>query len=254
MNKICGVLCALGLLLISAVPGGGQSMENTTEVTPTTSTPASTSTAAPVPPKLLVAIHYEALCPDSMYFIRRRLHDALLDNNWWPVTDLKLYPFGKAGFYNDTSTGEMQVFCQHGEEECELNALHACIIETQDIQNAFRLIYCMLRSYGNQLDKCSNHLGLDVSKARQCKDSRKTPEILAPYGRETLKLGLSFVPSIVFENVSIFERIPPDPLLILEFIIQNFDPYAQSSIRYNFESHFCKEYLKKFNIKLPTCT
>ncbi|XP_017031716.1 GILT-like protein 3 [Drosophila kikkawai] len=236
MNKICGILCVLGLglLLICAVPGRGQSTENTTEVTPTTTTSASTTTTTAAPPKLLVAIHYEALCPDSMYFIRRRLRDALQDNNWWPITDLKLYPFGKAGFYNDTSTGEMQVFCQHGEEECELNALHACIIETQDLQNAFGLIYCMLRSYGNQLDKCSNHLGLDVSKARQCKDSRKTPEILAPYGKETLKLGLSFVPSIVFEN--------------------DFDPYSQSSIRYNFESHFCKQYLKKFNIKLPTCT
>ncbi|KAH8385646.1 hypothetical protein KR200_005312 [Drosophila serrata] len=255
MNKIFGIVCALGLLLISAVPGWGQSMENTTEVTPTTPTPASTTTAAaPVAPKLLVAIHYEALCPDSMYFIRRRLHDALLDNNWWPITDLKLYPFGKAGFYNDTSSGEMQVFCQHGENECELNALHACIIETQDIQSAFRLIYCMLRSYGNQLDKCSNHFGIDVSKARQCKNSRKTPEILAPYGEETLKLGLSFVPSIVFENVSSFGCHLQNQQLILLLNIQDFDPYAQSSIRYNFESHFCKQYLKKFNIKLPTCT
>lgn len=157
-------------------------------------------------------------------------------------------------FYNDTSSGEMKVFCQHGEEECELNALHACIIETQDIQDAFRLIFCMLRSYGNQLDKCSNHLGLDVSKARQCKDTRKTPEILLPYGTETLKLGLSFVPSIVFENVSILVNKPSNPRLILPFNTQDFDPYGQSSIRYNFGSHFCKEYLKKFNIKLPTCT
>ncbi|EDV43978.1 uncharacterized protein Dana_GF16248 [Drosophila ananassae] len=225
MNKICGMLCALSVLLISNA--SGQTVErpgNVTEVTPT---------PPPSPGKLLLAIHYEALCPDSMYFIRRRLYDALNSYNWWPYTDLKLYPFGKAGFYNNTATGEMQVFCQHGEEECELNALHACIIETFDTQKAFKLIYCMLRSYSNQLDKCSSQLGLDVSKARECKASRKTADILAPYGKETLKLGISFVPSIVFEN--------------------DFNPYEQSSIRYNFERYFCKEYLKKFKIKLPTC-
>lgn len=57
-----------------------------------------TSQAPPTPttPKLPLAIHYEALCPDSMYFIRRRLYDALIDNDWWPRTELKLYPFGKA--------------------------------------------------------------------------------------------------------------------------------------------------------------
>ncbi|XP_016983697.2 GILT-like protein 3 [Drosophila rhopaloa] len=226
MNKIFGfLLCALCLVFVRPTSGNGQSTERVTKVTPT---------ATPDPPgKLLVAIHYETLCPDSVFFIRRRLYDALVDNNWWPVTDLKLYPFGKASFYNNTSKGEMQVFCQHGEDECELNALHACIIETLDVRRAFNLIFCMLRSYSNQLDECARSMRLDVSKVRECKSSRKTADILAPYGRETLKLGLSFVPSIVFEN--------------------DFDPYGQSSIRYHFDRHFCKQYLKKFNITLPTC-
>ncbi|XP_036674650.2 GILT-like protein 3 [Drosophila suzukii] len=217
MNKIFGIWCALCLLLILPTSGNTQSPENA---------------QSPENSKLLVAIHYEALCPDSMNFIRRRLYDALNDNNWWSVTDLKLYPFGKAGFYN--SSGKTQVYCQHGEDECELNALHACIIETLDIRKAFDLIYCMLRSYSNELDKCSRSMGLDVSKARECKSSRTNAEILEPYGRETLKLELSFVPSIVFEN--------------------NFKPYGQRSIRNNFERHFCQEYKKKFNITLPTCS
>ncbi|XP_017144585.1 GILT-like protein 3 [Drosophila miranda] len=229
MNNKLSIFCGLGVLLISIARGNGQPQSNETVVTST----STTETALVVPQKLLVAIHYEALCPDSVYFIRRRLHDALLDNDWWRYTELKLYPFGKAGFYNNTATKEMQVFCQHGWEECELNALHACILETLEIQEAFKLIYCMLRAYSNQLDKCSNHLGLDVSAARKCKQTRKTPEILAPYGKETLKLGLSFVPTIVFENV--------------------FEPYEQSSIRYNFEGHFCSQYERKFNIRLPTC-
>ncbi|XP_017084210.1 GILT-like protein 3 [Drosophila eugracilis] len=214
MNKIFGIFCSLlCLLLFWPTSGYAQSPDDS---------------------KLLVAVHYEALCPDSMNFIRRRLYDALEDNNWWTVTNLKLYPFGKAGFYNNTSTGKREVYCQHGVDECELNALHACIIETQGIRKAFHLIYCMLRSYSDDLDRCSKSMGVDVTEARQCKNTRTTPAILAPYGRETLKLGISFVPTIVFEN--------------------DFDPYNQRSIRNNFERHFCREYLKKFNIKLPTCS
>ncbi|KAI8044240.1 GILT-like protein 3 [Drosophila gunungcola] len=229
MNKIFGILlCALCCLLcVWPTAGNGQSVEKVTEATPE-------SNPAPAPPgKLLLAIHYEALCPDSMYFIRRRLYDAMQNNSWWPVTDLKLYPFGKASFYNNTSKGEVEVFCQHGAEECELNAVHACIIESFDVRRAFNLVFCMLRSYSNELDNCARSMRLDVSKVRECKSSRKTADILSPYGRKTLELGLSFVPSIVFEN--------------------DFDPYGQRSIRQNFEKHFCKQYLKKFNITLPTC-
>ncbi|SPP81222.1 GILT-like protein 3 [Drosophila guanche] len=230
-NKL-SLFCALGVLLISIASGNGQKLSSANE-TEVTATATATATAPVEAQRLLLAIHYEALCPDSVYFIRRRLHDALLDNDWWQYTELKLYPFGKAGFYNNTATKEMQVFCQHGWEECELNALHGCILETLEIKEAFKLIYCMMRAYSNQLDKCSTHLGLDVSAARKCKQTRNTPEILAPYGKETLKLGLSFVPTIVFENV--------------------FEPYEQSSIRYNFEGHFCSQYERKFNMKLPTC-
>ncbi|XP_016949790.1 GILT-like protein 3 [Drosophila biarmipes] len=217
MTKIFGFWCSLGLLLMWPAPGSAQSPEGG---------------HSPANSKLLVAVHYEALCPDSMNFIRRRLYDTLTNNNWLCLTDLKLYPFGKAGFYN--SSGTTQVYCQHGEEECELNALHACVLETLDIRSAFDLIHCMLRSYANELDRCSNSLGVDARKIWACKRSRSNAEILAPYGRETLKLEISFVPSIVFEN--------------------KFDPYGQRGIRNNFERHFCQEYKKKFNTTVAPCS
>jgi len=95
------------------------------------------------------------------------------------------------------------VYCQHGEEECELNALHACILEHFELEKAFNLIYCMLRSYSNNIDGCAKRLSLDVTAAKECKNTRKTPDILMPYGKETLELEISFVPSIVFDNVSL---------------------------------------------------
>ncbi|XP_023179953.2 GILT-like protein 3 [Drosophila hydei] len=216
-------------LFISIAAGQTQLPDEITSASPSTPPPPTPSSL----PKLPLAVHYEALCPDSIYFIRRRLYDALLDNDWWNRTDLKLYPFGKAAFYNNTNIGKLEVFCQHGDEECELNAVHACILEHLELRQAFDLIYCMLRSYFNNIDICATHLKLDVAAAKECKRTRQTADILLPYGRETLALGISFVPSIVFDN--------------------NFQPYEQSSIRYNFEGHFCRQYQQKFKIKLPTC-
>jgi len=97
----------------------------------------------------------------------------------------------------------MEVYCQHGAEECELNALHACILEHLERRDAFNMIYCMLHSYSNRIDECARKLKLDVTKAKECKRTRKTPDILMPYGKKTLALQISFVPSIVFDNVSV---------------------------------------------------
>ncbi|XP_017847547.1 GILT-like protein 3, partial [Drosophila busckii] len=199
-----------------------------------TSTELPTELVTPLPlPKLPLAIHYETLCPDSMFFIRRRLKAALDDNDWWPVTELQLLPFGKAGFYNNTEIGELQVFCQHGREECELNALHCCILEHLETRQAFELVHCMLGNYYNNLAECAKRLNIETTQIEHCKQTRQTSEILWPYGKQTIPIGLSFVPSIVFNN--------------------NFEPFEQSSIRYNFESHFCRVYQEKFKITLPTC-
>ncbi|EDW16743.2 GILT-like protein 3 [Drosophila mojavensis] len=230
MYQMKWLVALLMTLFISTAAGQTQLPDEATSALSSTPSPA---TPQPSLPKLPVAVHYETLCPDSVYFIRRRLYDALLDNDWWNRTDLKLYPFGKAAFYNNTELGQLQVFCQHGDEECELNALHACILENLELRQAFDLIYCMLRSYFNNIEVCAAHLKLDVSLAQECKRTRKTADILLPYGKETLSLQISFVPSIVLDG--------------------NFQPYEQNSIRYNFERHFCHQYQQKFNIKLPTC-
>jgi len=87
----CILWIALALSLLIALVTGTTPLPD--EITTETITNKTIPTDIP---KLTLAIHYEALCPDSMNFIRRRLHDALTDNNWWPHTELKLYPFGKA--------------------------------------------------------------------------------------------------------------------------------------------------------------
>lgn len=80
------------LLLVNSLAAAQTQSTERIDAGPTTSPGPPTPTI----PKLPLAIHYEALCPDSKNFVRLRLYDALADNDWWPRTELKLYPFGKA--------------------------------------------------------------------------------------------------------------------------------------------------------------
>lgn len=93
MYQMKWLVALLMTLFISTAAGQTQLPDEATSALSSTPSPA---TPQPSLPKLPVAVHYETLCPDSVYFIRRRLYDALLDNDWWNRTDLKLYPFGKA--------------------------------------------------------------------------------------------------------------------------------------------------------------
>lgn len=97
--NLCFLLCpVIGLMLLLS----SASCQTPTPDDIDANGTATTTQATPSTPKLLLAIHYEALCPDSMYFIRRRLYDALVDNDWWSRTELKLYPFGKASVSRHT--------------------------------------------------------------------------------------------------------------------------------------------------------
>lgn len=51
--------------------------------------------------------------------------------------------------------------------------------------------------------QCANHYNVDIQKAKDCKKSRSTVEILEKYGNETSKIHASFIPAIGIGNVSI---------------------------------------------------
>lgn len=50
------------------------------------------------------------------------------------------------------SEGHTELSCQHGEPECELNALHACIIENYSTEESFNLISCLMRGFNRNVD------------------------------------------------------------------------------------------------------
>ncbi|XP_050341414.1 GILT-like protein 3 [Bactrocera neohumeralis] len=183
--------------------------------------------------RLKVGVYYETLCPDSRAFIRNSLYDAMIINDWLKYTELQLVPYGKVTAWTDPTTNITTLYCQHGRSECELNALHACIVEHNDVNDQMKLIRCLLTGHATSLDECAKNLVIDVSAVKQCKSTRSTPDILKKYGEMTDALDISFVPSVTFDD--------------------KFDRWRQRYFIYNFPVIFCREYNNKFNITLPQC-
>lgn len=72
----------------------------------------------------------------------------------------------KFQFYNDQTTNKLQFSCQHGTRECQLNMLHACILDEVQFDIAFPIIACLMtgpRTNLEQVSKFSIHI-LDFNK------------------------------------------------------------------------------------------
>ncbi|KAL7729395.1 hypothetical protein ACLKA6_008959 [Drosophila palustris] len=178
--------------------------------------------------KLPVTLYYEALCPYCMEFVTDQLNPSMVRQDRLAFTELTLVPYGNAKV---NSMGK--VVCQHGMEECELNAWHACILEHHNITNSLKLIACMMRSRKNKLDECSSHYGINVTAVKDCKKSRSVDDILQKYGEDSSKVAYRGVPAITIDNV--------------------YDDDEQENISENFDDVFCAKYEAKFNKKLRNC-
>ncbi|XP_026838638.1 gamma-interferon-inducible lysosomal thiol reductase isoform X4 [Drosophila erecta] len=75
--------------------------------------------------KVVVTVYYEALCPDSKYFLAKQLLPTFKIAK--SIMEVKLAPYGKAKTkqYN----GKITFDCQHGPTECQANIYHACAAE-----------------------------------------------------------------------------------------------------------------------------
>ncbi|KAJ4823516.1 hypothetical protein Tsubulata_017893 [Turnera subulata] len=142
------------------------------------------------PEKVELSLYYESLCPSSQGFIIGPLAKAL-DTDLMTIANLRLVPWGNAFVRNST------IICQHGEDECYLNIIHACAINIwSDVKTHFNFIKCS-ESYSSQLSvqgaeatwkQCAQQLGLPAQPIYDCYNSGQGTQLVLQFGKETEQL------------------------------------------------------------------
>uniref|UniRef100_A0A453FUK4 Gamma-interferon-inducible lysosomal thiol reductase n=1 Tax=Aegilops tauschii subsp. strangulata TaxID=200361 RepID=A0A453FUK4_AEGTS len=120
--------------------------------------------------RVSVAVYYETLCPFCSGFVVNDLA-RIFRNGLSSNVDLRLVPFGNGRVSPDGSMS-----CQHGEDECQLNAIEACVISVwPDAERHFPFIYCiehlsLTRKWG-AWQSCFHETGLPSQPVIDCYNS-----------------------------------------------------------------------------------
>ncbi|EOY07102.1 Gamma interferon responsive lysosomal thiol reductase family protein, putative [Theobroma cacao] len=106
-----------------------------------------------------LSLYYETLCPYCADFIVNHLV-KLFDKGLNSIVNLRLVPWGNAVMQRDGN-----FVCQHGPDECVLNAIDACTITIYpEVERHFRFILCVerlaLENKVNEWVNCFDMTGL----------------------------------------------------------------------------------------------
>ncbi|KAL3290130.1 hypothetical protein HHI36_023495 [Cryptolaemus montrouzieri] len=152
--------------------------------------------------KIKISVHYEALCPDSKYFI---IHQLLPLYKKIPEhISLDLIPYGKAKTIESEDSITFQ--CQHDEIECYANKIHACAIDlVQDPLVQLSYVACMIKNNQNPdgIGKtCAEIYDLDFTPILLCAKGQKGSLLLKGHGERTHALNppVHFIPTVEFNN------------------------------------------------------
>ncbi|KAJ8936489.1 hypothetical protein NQ314_012353 [Rhamnusium bicolor] len=148
--------------------------------------------------KVKVSVYYEALCPDSKFFITYQLLPVYEDLKDYLILDL--VPYGKA--QTTEVDGNIEFHCQHDALECFANKIHSCVIEyVKDPLLQIKYIECMITD--NMIpedagEKCGHELNIDFTPISECAKDIKGSQLLKMYGEQTNSLNPSvrFIPTI----------------------------------------------------------
>ncbi|CAH1153638.1 unnamed protein product [Phaedon cochleariae] len=141
--------------------------------------------------KVKVSVHYEALCPDSKFFITYHLLPTFEDLEDFLILDL--VPYGKAQTME--SNGKITFLCQHDALECFANKIHACVIDA--VKNPLiqlKYIACMISD--NMVpeevgERCGKELNIDFLPIAECAKDIKGSQLLKQHGERTNSLSPS---------------------------------------------------------------
>ncbi|XP_012089790.1 gamma-interferon-responsive lysosomal thiol protein [Jatropha curcas] len=147
-----------------------------------------------------LSLYYETLCPYCADFIVNHLV-KVFDEGLISIVNLRLIPWGNAFVQSDAT-----FVCQHGPNECFLNAIEACAITIYpDVETHFRLIHCIERlSLENKLNEwvnCFEMAGLGKEPI-DCYTSGYGNVLEQQFAAETAQLNPQhrFVPWVVVNN------------------------------------------------------
>ncbi|KAM3333456.1 hypothetical protein ACQJBY_028507 [Aegilops geniculata] len=120
--------------------------------------------------RVSVAVYYETLCPFCSRFVVNDLA-RIFQNGLSSNVDLRLVPFG-----NERVSPDGSMSCQHGEDECRLNAIEACVISAwPDAERHFPFIYCIehlaLTQKWGAWQSCFHETGLPSQPVIDCYNS-----------------------------------------------------------------------------------
>ncbi|XP_076925181.1 gamma-interferon-responsive lysosomal thiol protein-like [Bidens hawaiensis] len=156
--------------------------------------------------KVQVTVYYESLCPYCENFIVNYLIDVFTEGID-AIADVKLYPYGNAKV---NSNGN--ITCQHGENECLLNTVEACAINTwPDVHDHFPFIFCVERYlYYDKFDKwesCFEELSLDPTPVKECYTSGLGNKLELQYADVTnsLQPPKKYVPWVVVNGKPLYD-------------------------------------------------
>jgi len=169
--------------------------------------------AAIIQAKLKVSVFYETLCPDSIRFITTKLYPAYQES-FKEYLDLEFVPYGKADIIGNPD-GTFSFDCQHGDEECYGNKVHACAIAQLEEEVADAFVNCSMSSVNPRPPRagqlCSDLLNVSYAPIEACAESATGTLLLVENGIRTLTLKptLYYVPWMMYDDVFYEEDLGP---------------------------------------------